>query len=68
MLEPVPSASVSFDGLLAVAWWGFAEADPGVLGLIVIALAGLAALYTFVRLLRARAGRRAEGPGQIRRA
>jgi hypothetical protein len=59
-------SSVSFEVVAGVAWWGFAEADRMILGLIVIVLAGLAAVYTFMRLLRTRGGRRS-GTAQARR-
>jgi hypothetical protein len=49
-------------------WWGFAEADRVLLGLIVIVLAAAAALYTFMRLFRTRGGRRSGSATQARRA
>jgi len=64
MLKLVPS--VSYEAVLG-AWWGFAEADRVVLGLIVIVLAASAAVYTFMRLLRTRGGRRSGGATQARR-
>ena len=36
------------------AWWGVAEADEMFLGLSVAVLAALAAMYTFMRLVRTR--------------
>jgi hypothetical protein len=66
MLKLVPS--VSFERVLGAAWWGFAEADRVLLGLIVIVLAALAAVYTFMRLFRTRGGRRSGGAEQARRA
>ena len=39
------------------AWWGFAEADRSVLGLVVAVLVALALTYFLVRLGKARAGR-----------
>jgi hypothetical protein len=62
MLKPVPSVSLEMG-----AWWGFAEADRAILGLIVIVLAGLAAVYTLMRLLRTRGGRRSGGAAPARR-
>jgi hypothetical protein len=59
--------SVSLEEVVG-AWWGFAEADRMVLGLIVIVLAGLAAVYTFMRLHRTRGGRRAGGAAAARRS
>jgi hypothetical protein len=64
MLKLVPS--VSLERALG-AWWGFAEADRMILGLIVIAFAGLAAVYTVMRLLRTRTERRSGGAAQARR-
>jgi len=58
MLKRVASVSLESG---VVAWWGFAEADRTLLGLIVIVLAALAAVYTFMRLLRTRGGRRSGG-------
>ena len=52
MLKLVSSVS---SGWLVGSWWGFAEADRVVLGLMVIVLAALAAVYTVMRLLRTRA-------------
>lgn len=46
-------SSVSF-GWLVGSWWGFAEADRVVLGLMVVVLAALAAVYTVLRLFRTR--------------
>ncbi|HWM86273.1 MAG TPA: hypothetical protein VNO33_10560 [Kofleriaceae bacterium] len=60
-------SSVSLEHVVAVTWWGFAEADRMILGLIVIVLAALAAVYTFMRLLRTRGGRRSSGTAQARR-
>lgn len=60
-------ASVSLSGVAAAAWWGFAEADRMILGLIVIVLAALAAAYTLMRLVRTRGGRRSTTPTQLRR-
>jgi len=65
MLKLVPS--VSFD-MVVGAWWGFAEADRMLLGVFVIVLAALAAVYTFMRVLRTRGGRRSGGATQARRA
>ncbi len=65
MLKLVPS--VSFEEVVGVAW-GFAEADRVLLGLIVIVLAASAAVYTFMRLLRTREGRRSGSAKQARRA
>jgi hypothetical protein len=65
MLKLVPS--VSFERVVG-AWWGFAEADRVLLGLIVIVLAALAAVYTFMRLFRTRGGRRSGGAATARRA
>lgn len=36
------------------AWWGFAEADRLVLGLVVAVLAALAVTYVVVRVVRSR--------------
>ena len=44
---------------LVAAWWGFAEADRSVLGLVVAVLVALALTYLLVRLGKARAGRQA---------
>jgi len=63
MLGYVPS--VSFESAAAASWWGFAEADRLLLGVIVIVLAALAVAYTFMRLLRTRGGR--GGAAQARR-
>ena len=52
MLKVVSSVS---SGWLVGSWWGFAEADRVVLGVMVIVLAALAAVYTVMRLLRTRA-------------
>jgi hypothetical protein len=60
MLKLVPS--VSFESA-AASWWGFAEADRMVLGVIVIVLAALAAAYTIMRLLRTRGGHGGRRPG-----
>jgi flagellar biogenesis protein FliO len=65
MLELVPS--VSFERV-AASWWGFAEADRMLLGLIVIVLAALAAVYTLMRLLRTRGERRSGSATHARRA
>jgi len=54
MLRSVPATAL--DGLVA-AWWGFAEADRSVLGLVVAVLLALALTYLLVRLGKARAGR-----------
>ena len=51
MLKPVSSVSC---GLLVGSWWGFAEADRVVLGVMVVVLAALAAVYTVMRILRTR--------------
>ena len=51
MLEGV--SPVLLDRSLA-AWWGFAEADRLVLGLVVAVLAALAVAYVVVRLVRSR--------------
>jgi hypothetical protein len=53
MLRSVPATA--FERLVA-AWWGFAEADRSILGLVVAVLAALAVTYLVVRL-RSRAGR-----------
>lgn len=66
MLEIVPS--VSFERVVGSVWWGFAEADRGFLGLSVIVLVALAAMYTFMRLLRTRGKRRSGGALPPRRA
>lgn len=39
------------------AWWGFAEADRAVLGLVVAVLAALAVTYLVVRLRKGRSRR-----------
>lgn len=36
--------------LLADAWWGFAEADPTVVGIVVAAVGALALVYLVMRL------------------
>lgn len=52
MLKVVSSVS---SGWLVGSWWGFAEADRIVLGVMVVVLAALAAVYTVMRLVRTRA-------------
>ena len=54
MLRSVPRAAL--EPLLA-AWWGFAEADRTLLGLVVAVLVALALTYVLVRIGKARAGR-----------
>ena len=49
MLRSVPAPA--FERLVA-AWWGVAEADRSVLGLVVVVLAVLAVAYLVVRLRR----------------
>ena len=63
MLRSVPAPA--FERLVA-AWWGVAEADRSVLGLVVAVLAALAVTYVVVRVGKARAGRqgRAARPGR----
>jgi membrane protein DedA with SNARE-associated domain len=51
MLKHVSSVS---SGWLMGSWWGFAEADRVVLGVMVVVLAALAAVYTVMRILRTR--------------
>lgn len=51
MLKNVSSVS---SGWLLGSWWGFAEADRVVLGVMVVVLAALAAVYTVMRILRTR--------------
>ncbi len=51
MLKVVSSVSSSW---LMGSWWGFAEADRVVLGLMVVVLAALAVVYTVMRILRTR--------------
>jgi hypothetical protein len=41
---------------ILAAWWGFAEADPVVVGVVVAAIACLAAGYVAMRLSRGRRG------------
>ena len=53
MLRFVPAATD-----LMAAWWGFAEADRTVLGLVVAVLAAVAVAYVLVRIGRSRAARR----------
>jgi hypothetical protein len=53
------------------AWWGFAEGDPTIVGIVVLAIALLAVTFVVQRSLRSRhssLGRRAARPGQPRRA
>jgi hypothetical protein len=54
MLRSVPRAALEPQ---VAAWWGFAEADRTLLGLVVAVLAALALTYVLVRLRKARAGR-----------
>ena len=49
MLRSVPPAAQE---RLIAAWWGVAEADRSVLGLVVVVLAVLAVAYLVVRLRR----------------
>ena len=46
-------AQAAFERLVA-AWWGIAEADRAVLGLVVAVLAALAVSYLVVRLRKGR--------------
>jgi hypothetical protein len=39
------------------AWWGYAEADSTVVGVLVAAVAALAVIYVVTRLLRGRGPR-----------
>ena len=48
------------------AWWGYAEADRVILGVVVAALAVLAVAYVLVRAQQAR-GRRAAAVRHVRR-
>ena len=68
MLKLVSSVS---SGWLVGSWWGFAEADRVVLGVMVVVLAALAAVYTVMRILRTRGesdrGRAASGAAHARR-
>jgi len=52
MLRSVPASA------LVAAWWGFAEADRAVLGLVVAVLGALAVAYLVIRLGRGRGTRR----------
>jgi hypothetical protein len=56
MLEFVPRSVLERS---LAAWWGYAEADRVLLGLVVSLLAALALTYVLVRVTRARAARRA---------
>ena len=68
MLKVVSSVSSSW---LMGSWWGFAEADRVVLGLMVVVLAALAVVYTVMRILGTRGeadrGRAAGGVAHVRR-
>ncbi len=55
MLRSVPATALE---RLVAAWWGFAEADRAVLGLVVAVLGALAVAYLVIRLGRGRATRR----------
>jgi hypothetical protein len=55
MLRSVPASAL--EGLVA-AWWGFAEADRSVLGLVVVVLGALAVAYLVIRRGRGRGTRR----------
>jgi hypothetical protein len=39
------------------AWWGYAEAEPTLVGVLVAALAALAVIYVVTRLVRGRGPR-----------
>lgn len=68
MLKNVSSVS---SGWLMGSWWGFAEADRVVLGVMVVLLAALAAVYTAMGILRTRGesgrGRATDGAAHARR-
>lgn len=50
------------------AWWGVAEGDRVLVGLVVTVLAALAVAYLMMRLVQSRARRRAAGAGTNRPA
>jgi hypothetical protein len=50
LIQVIPASKT---GTLA-AWWGFADADPTVVGVVVVALAALAVAYVVMRLTRGR--------------
>jgi hypothetical protein len=49
------------------AWWGFAEGDQMILGLVVSVLGALALTYVLVRVSRGRTARRAGARGRAAR-
>ena len=64
MLRSVPATAPE---RLVAAWWGFAEADRAVLGLVVAVLVALALTYLLVRLGKARTGRQQRAARPSRR-
>lgn len=51
MLENVPLGASETEGL-AASWWGFVEADPLIVGVVVAAVAILAIGFVAMRLAR----------------
>jgi hypothetical protein len=49
------------------AWWGYAEGDQVILGLVVAVLGALALTYVLVRVSRRRMAGRARARGQVAR-